>query len=675
MKMNYSFNAVKYSALLLFLLGTVHIGRAQSPLRSGKDYAVFFYVTDFEPGLRDLPDTKTEAIELAKELSDNYNFTCFPVPECSKTRIENELIAWNERLQPGDQVLFFFSMHGYYDRNSDRGYLIPADGKSDDQNNYFRSWLSYDDLRTYLAPCKAAHILVGLDACYSGSFGIRSNRTTPDGPAYNEKTDCATKVRQVMEHKGRQFITAGKVDQTTPGKSVFVQEILKVLRTGYNQDGMLPIDDLAHRLHKLKSPEPEDGTFVGHKGGGDFVFVRKNACINQVPTLDRDGDGIPNEEEKCPDAFGTKANGGCPDNGTVNTSTDTDYDGIPDARDGCPTQYGTAKANGCPDRDNDGVPDISDKCPDKAGEPHWQGCPDTDGDGIPDHEDQCPSQRGLPADKGCPPPDRDGDGVPDVADKCPDKAGKAYLQGCPEKEEDMPDDGLLLVNGGTFTMGSPTSEADRRNSETQHPVTLSDFYIGKHEVTQKLWTQVMGSNPSNFKNCDNCPVEQVSWDEVQDFLKKLNASLPAGRKPYRLPTEAEWEYAARGGGKAVLFGNGKNIVDPKAVNFNGSASYKKSYSIAGEERQKTVPVGSLNSPNALGLHDMSGNVREWCSDWYGDYPSGSQTNPTGPSSGSYRVLRGGSWYYYPQSCRVAFRDYVSPGDRYDDLGFRLARTK
>jgi len=224
-------------------------------------------------------------------------------------------------------------------------------------------------------------------------------------------------------------------------------------------------------------------------------------------------------------------------------------------------------------------------------------------------------------------------------------------------------------------MGSPTSEADRRDNETQHPVTLSDFYIGKYEVTQKLWVQVMGSNPSNFKNCDNCPVEQVSWDEVQDFLKKLNASLPAGRKPYRLPTEAEWEYAARGGGKAVLFGNGKNIVDPKAVNFNGSASYKKSYSIAGEERQKTVPVGSLNSPNALGLHDMSGNVREWCSDWYGDYPSGSQTNPTGPSSGSYRVLRGGSWYYYPQSCRVAFRDYVSPGDRYDDLGFRLARTK
>ena len=168
-------------------------------------------------------------------------------------------------------------------------------------------------------------------------------------------------------------------------------------------------------------------------------------------------------------------------------------------------------------------------------------------------------------------------------------------------------------------------------------------------------------------------MEQVSWDDVQDFLQKLNAKYP-GRN-YRLPTEAEWEYAARGGGKAVLFGNGKNSADPKEINFDASASYKKSYSIAWEYRQKTIPVGSLNSPNALGLHDMSGNVWEWCSDWYGNYASGSQTNPTGPTSGSYRVIRGGSWGSDPQDCRVASRGSYSPGDRDDNLGFRLARTK
>ncbi|MEZ4967968.1 MAG: SUMF1/EgtB/PvdO family nonheme iron enzyme, partial [Saprospiraceae bacterium] len=476
----------------LLFIAALQVCAAQPPARSGKDYAVFFYVTDFQPGLQDLPDTKPEALALAKELSEHYGFFCTQVAECSKSKIQDELKAWNKRLDPDDQVLFFFSMHGYYDPYSDRGYLIPADGKADDQHNYFTTWLSYDDLRTYLAPCKAGHILVALDACYSGSFGIRSNRK-PDEPAYEqEEMDCAAKLRQMMQYNGRQFITAGKKDESVPGKSAFTAEILKTLRTGYNEYGMILIDDLAYRLHKLKSPEPEDGSFVGHQAGGDFVFVRKNACAPMVASLDRDGDGIPDAEDKCPDEYGPKAKMGCPEKGAVNPTADADYDGIPDVRDGCPTEFGTAKANGCPDRDNDGVPDKSDKCPDDAGEPHWQGCPDTDGDSIPDHEDQCPGQRGLAADKGCPPPDRDNDGVPDKSDKCPDEAGKAYLEGCPEKD---PYD-LVLVTGGTFTMGCTSEQKDCDDDEKPaHQVTLSDFYIGKYEVTQRQWQQVMGGNP------------------------------------------------------------------------------------------------------------------------------------------------------------------------------------
>ncbi|MCB9305343.1 MAG: SUMF1/EgtB/PvdO family nonheme iron enzyme [Lewinellaceae bacterium] len=564
----------------LLFIAALQVCTAQPPARSGKDYAVFFYVTDFQPGLKDLPDTKPEALALAKELSEHYGFSCTQVAECSKSKIQDELKAWNKRLGPDDQVLFFFSMHGYYDPYSDRGYLIPADGKADDQHNYFTTWLSYDDLRTYLAPCKAGHILVALDACYSGSFGIRSNRK-PDEPAYEqEEMDCAAKLRQMMQYNGRQFITAGKKDESVPGKSAFTAEILKTLRTGYNEYGMILIDDLAYRLHKLKSPEPEDGSFVGHQAGGDFVFVRKNACAPAVASLDRDGDGVPDE------------------------------------RDSCPSEFGTAKANGCPDRDNDGVPDKSDKCPDEA--------------------------------------------------------GKAYLEGCPEKD---PYD-LVLVTGGTFTMGCTSEQKDCDDDEKPaHQVTLSDYYIGKYEVTQKQWQQVMGSNPSNFKDCDDCPVELVSWDDVQAFLKKLNAGLPAGQKPYRLPTEAEWEYAARGGGGAALFGNGKNVADPNEINFDPRDSYKKSYSIAGDYRVKTVPVGSLNSPNALGLHDMSGNVWEWCSDWFDTYSSGAQTNPTGPASGSHRVLRGGSWGNGAHSARVAVRSGLRPDDRLGNVGFRLARTR
>lgn len=287
-----------------------HLAFAQPASRSGADYAVFFYVTDFQPGIDDIAFTKGEAEELAGVLTDAYGFSCHFVRECKKDDITKTLADWNKKLRPGDQVLFFFSMHGYYDRDSDRGYLIPADGKADAQLNYFNSWLSYDDLRTYLAPCKAGHILVGLDACYSGSFGIRSNKKIPGGSAADEKPDCVTRIGNAMNLKGRQFITAGKTDQETPKRSVFVQEILATLRTGYDRDGMVFLDDLAYRLHKLKSPEPEDGSFVGHKAGGDFVFVRKNACAT-APAPDRDGDQVPDTADKCPDTWGSGPDG-CP---------------------------------------------------------------------------------------------------------------------------------------------------------------------------------------------------------------------------------------------------------------------------------------------------------------------------------------------------------------------------
>jgi formylglycine-generating enzyme required for sulfatase activity len=232
---------------------------------------------------------------------------------------------------------------------------------------------------------------------------------------------------------------------------------------------------------------------------------------------------------------------------------------------------------------------------------------------------------------------------------------------------------MVLVKGGTFQMGctSEQEDCDEDREKPVHSVTLNDYYIGKYEVTQKHWRDIMGTEPSYFKNCDHCPVEQVSWEDVQVFLKKLNAKYPGFN--YRLPTEAEWEYAARERGKAVLFGNGKNILDPKEANFNASAEYKKPYTVAGEYRGKTTPVGAF-PPNALGLYDMAGNVWEWCSDWYDTYPSNAQTNPTGPSSGSYRVLRGGSWGNDPRYARVAYRSFGWPVWR-SHTGFRLARTK
>jgi formylglycine-generating enzyme required for sulfatase activity len=215
---------------------------------------------------------------------------------------------------------------------------------------------------------------------------------------------------------------------------------------------------------------------------------------------------------------------------------------------------------------------------------------------------------------------------------------------------------MIFVQGGTFTMGSNDGESDEKPI---HSVTLSDFYIGKTEVTQKQWRDVMGNNPSYYTNCDNCPVEQVSWDDIQDFLQKLNQKTD---KSYRLPTEAEWEYAAKGCNKS------------KGYTFSGSNSLGDVAWFNDNSGSKTHPVAQLQ-PNELGVYDMSGNVWEWCSDWYGDYVGYAQTNPKGPASGSSRVLRGGGWGGTLQFCRAASRNRINPDYRDSPVGFRLVSPK
>ncbi len=217
---------------------------------------------------------------------------------------------------------------------------------------------------------------------------------------------------------------------------------------------------------------------------------------------------------------------------------------------------------------------------------------------------------------------------------------------------------MVFVEGGTFQMGSNDGESDEK---PVHSVTLSDFLIGKTEVTQKQWRVVMGNDPSRFSNCDNCPVEQVSWNDIQDFIQKLNQKTG---KNYRLPTEAEWEYAASGGNKS------------KGYTYSGSNSSGEVAWYTDNSDSKTHPAGQ-KQPNELGLFDMSGNVWEWCSDWYGSdyYQSSPSSNPKGASTGSDRVYRGGGWGGDAQLCRSARRGGTYPGYRGSSLGFRLASPK
>jgi sulfatase modifying factor 1 len=225
--------------------------------------------------------------------------------------------------------------------------------------------------------------------------------------------------------------------------------------------------------------------------------------------------------------------------------------------------------------------------------------------------------------------------------------------GCGDKSE------LVFVKGGCFQMGD-TFGVGENDEKPVHDVCVDDFYLGKYEVTQGQWKKVMGSNPSYFNYCgDDCPVEWVSWNDIQEFISKANSQ--SGKK-YRLPTAAEWEYAASSGGKKEKWAG---ISDEKEL--DDYVLYE------GNSLSKTHPVGQ-KKPNGLGIYDMSGNVWEWCSDWYSakNYSELTRNNPQCPSNSSSRVLRGGSWASLAQDSRVADRGSGLPDSRGDMIGFRVA---
>ncbi len=227
---------------------------------------------------------------------------------------------------------------------------------------------------------------------------------------------------------------------------------------------------------------------------------------------------------------------------------------------------------------------------------------------------------------------------------------------------------FVLINPGTFKMGSPEEEPGRFVGEIQHKVNLTKaFYIQTTEVTQAQWQALMGDNPSSHGRCgDRCPVEQVSWDDAQQFIRKLNEK--EGTDQYRLPTEAEWEYACRAGTTTAI-PNGPithfqcNVDD----NLTAIAWY------CGNSQDQIHPVAE-KAPNPWGLYDMLGNVQEWCRDWFGAYPSDEVIDPDGPEKGSYRVMRGGAWFSPVRDVRCASRFGSPPHYKFQHIGLRLVRT-
>ena len=291
-------------------------------------------------------------------------------------------------------------------------------------------------------------------------------------------------------------------------------------------------------------------------------------------------------------------------------------------------------------------------------------------------------------------------------DTCPELAGLKSSNGCSQAAPVS--DNMVLIKGGTFTMGDLLGEG-KPNEKPLHSVTLSDFYLGKTEVTFEDF-DAFCSDTGQEKPSDvgwgrgKHPVINVDWYDAVEYCnwrsqkekKSLAYTIDKSRRDpnnfsnedqkkwlirrvatangYRLPTEAEWEYAARDGGKETRFGNGKDIADPAEMNFDATRAYKRDYSVVGEYRGKTVEVASLGSPNTLGLYDLSGNVWEWCSDWYGIYPTFADTNPVGAVTGLYVVQRGGNWSKSSLCCRATYRHIGMPTARDGHAGFRVAAS-
>lgn len=236
---------------------------------------------------------------------------------------------------------------------------------------------------------------------------------------------------------------------------------------------------------------------------------------------------------------------------------------------------------------------------------------------------------------------------------------------------------MILVKGGTFTMGATSEQENDAYGEEKptHSVTLYDYYIGETEVTQELWEAVMGSNPSYYIGA-NKPVESVSWDDCKNFIRKLNALTG---QQFRLPTEAEWEYAARGGKKSQHFKySGSNTLSNVSWYWQNSGNQYLHGTDSDWDPDKirnnhckTHSV-STKKANELGIYDMNGNVWEWCEDWFEGYSTTSQTSPKGPSRGTYHVIRGGGWSDIARYCRISFRSCLPPDAYGDGLGLRLA---
>jgi formylglycine-generating enzyme required for sulfatase activity len=591
------------------------------PLTTGRYYALVIGNNAYQHAPH-LQTAEADAQALEATLRTRYSFQTRLLLNATREQVIAVLFDYRRELAEDANLLIYYAGHGYRDDDAGKTYWLPVDATTDNSAN----WISADDITTSIKAIRARHVLIISDSCYSGTL-TRDFKPTAADPKQRIRY-----LRLMLTGRSRTLMAAGGnepvADGGGNGHSIFAAALLR----GLNQidKDYFTAEELFHGYVKesvagnaRQLPEYSLIRDSGHDSG-DFIFA------------------LPQQQAATPPPL------------SVGNSLTTGTGGRVAPGSALTAALDTVKRLEAPSGNAPGVVsgNASDARNSGAGGA-GRTTPGASNAALPADMLRSYEYATLTLDAQAKPKPRE------------TKRGTRYVEAL---DDDVTLE-MVAVAGGTYAMGSPEGEGDS-SERPQHRVAVPGFYMGKYEVTQAQWRALMGTNPANFKG-DDLPVEGVSWNDAMQFCKRLTQMT--GR-PYRLPTEAEWEYAARAG-TPTPFAFGTTII-AELVNYNGTLPYRNAP--VGADRESTIAVGSLGVANAFGLYDMHGNVAEWCSDnWHDSYGGPAGNVPADGSAWAaggdqkHRVARGGSWDNDGDYCRSALRIQFSPGTRHFFLGFRV----
>ena len=631
---------------------------AQTARTGGVNYLLMIGI-DVYAHISSLENAVRDAKAVCKVLQKRYQFeaqhtTSLYDEAASREHIITAFDELSDKITPKDNLLIYFAGHGYFREKVKIGYWVPADAR----DKKYADYITHSEVRNYIRGIPSHHTLLIVDSCFSGNLLRGQGRSSSSTTIHANKVD---------RFPSRWCLAAGMIEKVSDGyigaHSPFAQSLITFLQK--NEDARFPVQDLITHVSKATSYNADQTPIGG--------VIEKTGDQNGQFVFDLKGDfKFKKDEEQdwktCKDTNSVQAY-----RAFVKAWSGSQY--AEDAWWRIATLSEELTAYRTYIRKfrrgkfvRQALEKIKTSESERAFERAMKQAPSMRLISLIEFINDYPQSELI--DRAEAEIDR-----LEAEPESPvtDKAVSSIKVNHTTAEIQIPDGfmEMVRVEGGTFQMGSNNDDSEK----PIHTVTLSLFEIGKYPVTQKLWEVIMG-NPSNFKDCSQCPVGSISWNDVQEFLKKLNATYPGMN--YRLPTEAEWEFAARGGnmskGYTYAGSNEINEVGWYWQNsgdkpLTGDWNWRKMEKNNGRKH----PVGQKKA-NELGIYDMSGNVWEWCSYWYDEYPNAPQVNPQGPSEGPARILRGGSWLSHPGGLRVASRGSGNPDSKSGHIGFRLART-